>query len=189
MAADSLIVETAYDVLSKYGRDLSVALRKNLIEAKNFASGELADSIHFKVLVLPQSTTFELYMAEHWKWVDKGRGPTKSGYGGVAKGSPLDWQKPSLRKSILKWMSYKGIVPSLASGYGRNKSAGKVSTLTNLTASRSMATAIARSIHRKGYIGSGFFTKAMKGEGDLKELEKDLAAAIGKIVKATLIET
>lgn len=191
---DDVIVKTAYDVLMKYGDGLADQLGKNLTRTNfhgfsNRASGALSESIRFTVVQLPKSQTFELYMLDYWQWVDKGRKPTRSGFGGAVKGAPLDWAKPSLRKNILQWMTYKGIVPSLAKGYGRNKAAGKVSTLTDLEASRSMATAIARKIHRYGYVGSGFFSDAMKkGEaGDVTELEKDLMAALGRAVKLNII--
>lgn len=191
---DDVIIKTAYDVLTKYGEGLADQLGKNLTRTNfhgfsNRASGQLSESIRFTVVQLPQSQTFELYMLDYWQWVDKGRDKTNSGYGSAVKGAPLDWAKPSLRKNILQWMSYKGIVPSLAKGYGKNKAAGKVSTLTDLEASRSMATAIARKIHRYGYVGSGFFSDAMKkGEaGDVNELEKDLMVALGRAVKLNII--
>jgi hypothetical protein len=193
---EDIIIETAYDVLNKYGQDLSVALRENLIKNKNFATGGLADSIHFRVVVLPQSASFELYMADYWKYVDAGRGPTKGAKGGNGfisekKLMQLDWSNKTLRGKLLTWINRKGLTQSLAHGKGKNPSAGKVSTLTDLVATRMMAFRMSRKIHRSGYVGKGFFTNAMKGgeAGDIKQLERELAAILGNKIRVTLIET
>ena len=201
--ADNLLVETTYDLLTKYGGNLRKALqdnieRRNASGHSNFASGKLSNSIRFHVVVNPQGTTFEMFMADYWQWVDKGRGKTNSGFGGTVKGAPLDWAKPSLRRNILKWMTEKGITPTLkakatktmtGSGIHRHGAAGQIAVGSELFAARSMAAAIARKIHRYGYVGSGFFTDAMKqGQaGDVTQLEKDLAIVMGRAVKATII--
>jgi len=200
---DDVIVKTAYDVLTKYGEGLTSQLGKNLTRTNfhghsNFASGKLQKSIRFTVVQLPQSQTFELYMLDYWQWVDKGRKPTRSGFGGAVKGAPLDWAKPSLRKNILQWMTEKGITPTIKGkayrrltsvGLNVKTSAGDVAIGSSLFEARSMATAIARKIHRYGYVGSGFFSDAMKkGEaGDVTELEKDLMVALGRAVKLNII--
>lgn len=201
--ADEVIVRTAYDVLNKYGEGLVDALGKNLTRTNfhgfsNRASGKLSKSIHFHVLQMPQSQTFELYMADYWQWVDKGRNPTRSGYGDTVKGAPLDWAKPSLRKSILQWMTDKGITPTLKGkapktlsslGIHSHRAAGQIAVGSYLFEARSMAVRIARKIHRYGYVGSGFFSDAMKkGQaGDVEQLEKDLMTVLGRAVKVSII--
>ena len=186
MAEGEIIQRTMNEVLNDYGERVVAALKDNLEFRKKLASRRLSDSIKFKIVSLVDTTTFELSLADYYKFVDKGRGPTKSG-GGPIKG-PLDWGKPSLRKNILQWMTYKGIQPSAQMGYGKNKAAGKVSTATALDKAREMAYLISRKIHREGYKGSNFFTDVFKsgGVGDVKQLEQELSAAMGRAIRVEL---
>ena len=185
MAGEAIATEVE-EILNDYGERVVAALKDNLVFDKKTASGGLSDSIKFVIKFIGTEYVFELYLADYYKWVDKGRGPTRSG--GGAKGQPLDWSKPSLRKKILEWMMYKRITPSAAEGYGKNKSAGKVSLASDIKAARSMAYLISRKIHKEGYEGSGFFSKVFEpgGPGSIANLEAQLSQAIGKAIKVEL---
>lgn len=165
---------TVADVLNEYGAKVTAELTDNLEHDRKNASGNLSSSIKFQVRIVGQLYTFELTMAEYWKFVDKGRRPGKF----------------PPREAILQWMTNKRI-GSFLRGSGKNKAVGKKSILaTNLQAQRSIAYLIGRKIARKGIKGSGFYTDTFKSghAGDVKTLEESLSLLLERDVKVMIEE-
>ena len=178
------IQQTLEEVLNRYGDEVTEALGQNLINSNHKASGELQSSIRFKVFSFGTVSTFELYIDDYYKFIDEGRKPTSSAASTPFKG----WSAPSLRRSILQWLTYKGIGAIVRTKKGRNPAAPNGSAvMTGLQAQRTIATLIARKIHRFGYKGSGFFTKVFKGGvGDFRQLEMKIFEETGLNVKIDL---
>lgn len=168
-------IESIENILDSYGEAVVRQLVSNL-KTTNRASGNLRESIRFKIFTFGTVTTFELYLDDYYKFVDEGRKPTIGG------GSWKGWSQPSLRKSILKWLSYKNIQGKVNNG--------KKIKMSNIQAQRTAAFLIARKIHRYGYKGSGFFTKVFEsgGVGDSKLLEQQISEALGISVRVEIEE-
>ena len=164
---------TIEQILEDYGRKVETEIQKNL-DATHRASGALSKSIRFKVFTFGTVTTFELYLDDYYKFIDEGRKPTRSG--GTWKG----WSQPSLRRSILFWLQYKGI-----QGKVRTSKKGKMS---DLQMQRASAFLIARKIHQKGFKGDRFFSKVFDegAVGDPKLLEAQIAELLGISVKVEI---
>ncbi len=64
--------------LSKFGRNVQVSARTNLI-GRN-ATKKLANSIDFEVEVFPNSFSFEMFMEDYGEYLDKGVSGTETKY-------------------------------------------------------------------------------------------------------------
>lgn len=166
--------QTVTDILNEYGAEVVSELTDNIERDGKVATGNLSSSIRFQVKLVGKQYVFELFMADYWKFVDKGRRPGK----------------PPPRLAILKWLTAKRI-GSFVTGKGKNKSVGKKSILaTNLQAQKSLAYLIGRSIAKHGTKGSGFYTKAFAPghSGDTANLEEALSEALQRDVKVMIEE-
>lgn len=166
--------KTVTDVLNRYGAEVTAELTDNLEFDKKNATGNLSESIRYQVKILGKQYVFELFMADYWKWVDKGRR--------AGKAPP--------QKAILQWLTDKR-VGSFIRGQGKNKAVGNKSILaTNLQAQRSLAYLISRKIAKHGIKGSGFYTNTFKPghAGDTEPLEKELSEALQRDVKVMIEE-
>lgn len=159
-------IGTIKEILDRYGEKVVSALNDNLEFKKNIASGDLAKSIRFKVFSVSDVHTFELFIDDYYKWVDKGR---KSG------------KRPPIAP-ILKWLSYKQL-----SGVVNSKKAKAGVVKGN--ALKSMAYAVATNIGKHGTKGSHFYSDVFKsgGVGDITILEQEISEALRQSIKIQII--
>lgn len=165
---------TVIDVLDEYGQRLVSELRDNLEFGRHISSGELSSSIRYKSTILGSIYYWELFMADYWKFVDKGRRPGK--------------YPP--KSAILNWMTNKRI-GSFIRGKGANKAVKGGSVLaTNFMEQKRIAYLIQRKIAKRGTPATNFYTNAMKPNhaGDVKNLESDLSDLLKKDIKVTIEE-
>lgn len=140
-----LYPRSVVDVLDKYGIEIVDKLTKKLEQKKKNATGKLESSISFNYEKTPDGFDWNLQMAKHWRWVDKGRGAGKV---------PSD--------VIYKWLSEQRVQTKFKNlkGFGKKKS------LRELTVSqrKGLAYVISRSIAKKGYKGTGFYSSTVTAQ-------------------------
>jgi len=136
------------------------------------AGGGLERSMRFSVKFLGDHYRFQLMLADYYKFLDDGRGITKSG------------SKPGkLRDRIRKWIKEKQGQGFVLKGYEEKKKFFKKGTRKSLFEREldSASFLIARKIHRKGFKGSGWYSEVVN-DNLKKELQKSLAQAFKKDV-------
>lgn len=137
-----LIPKGVIGVLEQYGVSIVDTLTEKLEKKKKNSTGSLSDSIQFNYEETQYGFDWYLEMAKHWKWVDKGRGKGKV---------------PS--NVIYKWLNEQRVQTKFKAlkGFGKKKS------LRELTAKqkKGLAYVISRSIEKKGYKGSNFYSSTI----------------------------
>lgn len=162
--------DTLSDLVKAWAEMKSVELKESLLKNKprglnrnpGYASGGLFSSL--AALPITQSgdkVIARIQAEEQYQWVDAGRGPTRGGGNG------------GLVDALRVWISSKGIQV--------RESAGE-STQTVAERNKSLAIAIARKIHAKGYPGTGFFSKVIN-EQAYDELAEYLGNAVGRKIQ------
>ena len=127
-------------VIQNWGEQLAAEMRINLLKQKRKASGRLLSSIAAPLKInSPTSYTSEIVAEDYAEFVDAGRQPTK------IKGNG------QLYKSIQEWIVEKRIKDNKGRKYSSRKQEVN-----------SLAAAISKSIHRKGYKGKPFIVPALK---------------------------
>ena len=86
-------------VLEEYAVKLRNTYQDNLIRDGKIASGQLLNSIEYKVQYDDRAIWVELHLEEYYKWVENGRAP----------GKYPPWDDPD--NGILKWIRIKPIIP------------------------------------------------------------------------------
>lgn len=153
--------KTIAGVLEDFGIDSVAALQSNLDGSDTNVTFNLRQSITFEVKFFATNLRFRLSLADYYRQVDEGRGPTTAGGSGQVK------------NEIEKWINNRGIVP-------------KPSTLTGITPTRKqLAFLISRKIHREGFKGNQFYSKVIN-QNTLDELSTKVAEAFGKDVQIFL---
>ena len=142
-------------IIAEWSNKAVNLMRKELDNKNANASSSLKQSIQpGEITQTPTSLLITFLMEDYWEQVEFGRKPTKSGH---KEGTPYLWQ------SIKEWMAFKGIKPNKGVSYD------------------SLARAIARKIHRRGYKGKHFiedsFTESLQ-----QELANELATKLGDII-------
>lgn len=104
--------------------------------------------------------------AEHYQWIDGGRGPTRGGGDG------------SLVKSLTAWIASKGI---------QVRQSAAESKQTVAERNKGMAYAIAKKIHAKGFFGNnsegtGFFSKVINDQA-FEDLAEYLGESTGEKIR------
>lgn len=173
---NDIAVGTIKEVLNEYGEKVVAALNDNLEFKGNIASGDLAASIKFKVFSVSDVHTFELFIDDSYKWVDKGTKPSKYRHPGK-----------KMVDSIATWLSFKGL-----SGVVNSKKAKSKARPSNI---KSMAYAVATNIlkhgttKRFGYKGSSFYSDVFKagGVGDIALLEQQISEVLKQTIKIQII--
>lgn len=172
---------TVSAILEDYGTRLILELSKNLetpwrrrsgLVYNSVATGKLKSSIDFRTVIFGSLYSFELYMEDYWKWVDKGR----------PKGNA-----PPI-KAILNWLTARRF-GHYVYGYGKNPGRSKKSIIaTNYQAQKQLAYGIAVAIEKHGTEGSHFFSNCfLPGHsGDVQALEQEFLESLGLDIKVSL---
>lgn len=92
-------------VLEEFGNELRNTYQDKLIRDDKIATGELLNSVEYKVDYDDRSITLSLELAEYWKWVEEGREPG---------GAYPPWDDPN--EGILNWIKMKPVVPEERNG-------------------------------------------------------------------------
>lgn len=82
-------------VLGEFAQELSNRYQDNLIRDNKIASGNLLNSIDYKVQYDDRAIWVELHLEDYYKWVENGRGPGKF--------PPPD--------KIMEWIRVKPVIP------------------------------------------------------------------------------
>lgn len=155
------------DTLTKFGKAFVDALGKSLPREKD-ASGELRKSIRFQIKIFSEYYSFNLLMADYYKFVDEGR---KAG-----KGAP-----PA---EIMKWLS----ISRVRSKLNRNpKSIFRDKKGLKDYKIKGLAYIINRKIKQKGIKPTYFFTDVFE-DGRIEQLKRDLSIALKKDVLVSIKE-
>ena len=125
--------------LAQYGDAIADRYKQNLESSGRRASGELISSVATKVTVNGNEFIIELQLEDYWKYVEEGRGPTKS----------MTPSTPPLREKILEWIKVKPILPHPDKN-------GKLPTEEQL------AYLITRKIHNEGFEGTNDLEHTMQ---------------------------
>ena len=137
---ETFVSEGLVRVIQNWGEQLAAEMRINLLKQKRKASGRLLSSIAAPLKInSPTSYTSEIVAEDYAEFVDAGRQPTKT------KGNG------QLYKSIQEWIVEKRIKDNKGRKYTSRKQEVN-----------SLAAAISKSIHRKGYKGKPFIVPALK---------------------------
>ena len=145
-------------------------------ESKLAGSGNISE-----LIITDGKLKWVLLMSDYWKYVEYGRGPTKSGGNGAVFRNIHDhwlpWKGWNFNSKLREWGFLKSGNPDLP--YEKS-----LTTLSDI---------IARSIHKKGtiqrfnYKGTDFVKETLKEQ--LPELSKQLAKNLGRKVEVTLAGT
>jgi hypothetical protein len=163
--------------LAELGQRLVNELTAKLDQKGKVASGNLRQSIGYKVVRNGDELAFQITADEYYQQVDKGRGKsTKKG------------DKP-LSAIIYEWIIRKGIPVGELTRAGAAKKFGGRKRLRSLIENRrrGMAFAIARKIHKRGYKGSNFWSEVVNEEL-LTQVEKEIALLFRVQIQATLTD-
>jgi len=137
---EAFVSEGLVRVIQNWGEQLAAEMRINLLKQKRKASGRLLSSIAAPLKInSPTSYTSEIVAEDYAEFVDAGRPPTRT------KGNG------QLYKSIQEWIVEKRIKDNKGRKYTSRKQE-----------LNSLAAAISKSIHRKGYKGKPFIVPALK---------------------------
>lgn len=148
------------ELIRKFGDTFVRELEKNLPPEKD-ASGKLRGSIRVQFKFFTDTYSAEVYMADYWKWVDKGRKPGKM--------PPFD--------DIARWVNTKRTLAIDKS----KRIVKKGNRLSDLKASRknSIIYLIRRKIAKKGIEPTNFFTDTLK-KGFVTDFKKAVATEYKK---------
>jgi len=137
---ETFVSEGLVRVIQNWGEQLAAEMRINLLKQKRKASGRLLSSIAAPLKInSPTSYTSEIVAEDYAEFVDAGRPPTRT------KGNG------QLYRSIQEWIVEKRIKDNKGRKYTSRKQEVN-----------SLAAAISKSIHRKGYKGKPFIVPALK---------------------------
>ena len=154
-------------------KDLRHSLESNRPRGKNsnpgYASGSLWESLDFdRTLVQERGSEViaRINAEEHWQWVDGGRKPTRNSGDG------------SIIKSLTEWIMSKGI---------QVRQSAQESSQTVQERNLSLAHAIAKKIHAKGFYGNnsegtGFFSRVINDQA-FDDLAEYLGESTGEKIR------
>lgn len=158
--ADIDIVKLVERKLTEYGDQITATLRDKLIAAGKIGTGDLIESIQFKVSEQDGIVTLDIVANEYFQWVDQGIKP-----GGK--------QPPPAK--MLQWVQTRGLRPKAASGIPESK-AGLPRT------DRSLAFLIGRKIARDGIPATNVLSSAMN------EVQYPLANGLNEVITQAIVD-
>lgn len=127
-------------VIQNWGEQLAAEMRINLLKNKRKASGRLIASVAAPLIInSPTSYQSNVEAEDYAEFVDGGRQPTRNSGNG------------QLYKSLQQWIVEKRIKDNKGRKYKNRKQEVN-----------SLAAAISKSIHRKGYKGKPFIVPSLK---------------------------
>jgi hypothetical protein len=153
------------DLVFGWAQYTTERLQKSLLSSRmpgNATSGRASMGLYQSLAAVPTTrrgneVVGKIQSEEHYQWVDGGRGPTKGGGSG------------QLVKALRLWIADKGIPIRQSAGESKQTVAER---------NTSLAIAIARKIHTKGYKGNKFFSKIIN-DATFEEFAEYLGQAMG----------
>jgi len=164
-------------------------LRDSLASYDAVTTGELAQSIDVRYELKDGGMIVSIYMDEYWKFVDKG---VKGTQDEKAPNSPYSYKssKDSIPANLLSgtngWIAAKGISLSHIASNRKDKNGHFVKrkrTLTNPEANKTLAFAMAKSIHKKGVKAQPFYSDVIN-----EKWVKSFAVKMGEALKQDIID-
>lgn len=178
--------------MADYAKKFIQAAQRNLRSKQKIDTGALMD-IQFEVDYMGKSFILTIgYEAgskaeQYWDFVNKG----VAGVGKSLSGSPYKFKTKGASKKMIDamqgWISRHNIQPSdkySISGLEKKRKSIR-STVSKTTKLRSLATAFARSIKKKGIEQTNYFDNALKLFNSA-EFQKDIAEAVGYEVQIAI---
>ena len=151
------------ELLLRITNELIEDWRKQLINDKSYATGDLAQSLRPATI---KPDLIETAGAPHWKYINYGVNGTK-----INRGAPTHGSAPkgnlSFYEAIKKWMYDKGITPP--DGYTREQFAGMVKN----------------SIRMKGIEATHFFDKVLT-EQRVDEMSQRVSDLVGQAIRTVI---
>jgi len=179
-------------LLAEYAGKFITAAQRNLRSKQKIDTGALMD-VQFEVGYMGKSFVLTLgyeagsKAAEYWDFVNQG----VAGVGKTLSGSPYKFKTKGASKKMIDamqgWISRHNIRPSdkyTISGLEKKRKSIR-STVRQTTKLRSLATAFARSIKKKGIQPTNYFDNALKLFNSA-EFQKDLSEAVGFEVQVAI---
>jgi hypothetical protein len=179
-------------LLAEYAGKFISAAQRNLRAKQKIDTGALMD-VQFEVSYMGKSFVLTLgyeagsKAAEYWDFVNQG----VAGVGKTLSGSPYKFKTKGASKKMIDamqgWISRHNIRPSdkyTISGLEKKRKSIR-STVSQTTKLRSLATAFARSIKKKGIQPTNYFDNALKLFNSA-EFQKDLSEAVGFEVQVAI---
>ena len=180
------------NILATYAKKFIEAAQRNLRAKQKIDTGDLLD-MTFDVTYMGKSYMVTIgypkdsKMAEYWDFVNQG----VAGVGKTLSGSPYKFKTKGASKKMIDamqgWISRHNIRPSdkyTISGLEKKRKSIR-STVSQTTKLRSLATAFARSIKKKGIQPTNYFDNALKIFNSA-EFQKDLSEAVGFEVQVAI---
>jgi len=179
-------------LLAEYAGKFISAAQRNLRSKQKIDTGALMD-VQFEVRYMGKSFVLTLgyeagsKAAEYWDFVNQG----VAGVGKTLSGSPYKFKTKGASKKMIDamqgWITRHNIRPSdkyTISGLEKKRKSIR-STVSQTTKLRSLATAFARSIKKKGIQPTNYFDNALKLFNSA-EFQKDLSEAVGFEVQVAI---
>lgn len=179
-------------LLATYAQKFIEAAQRNLRAKHKIDTGALME-ITFDVSFMGKGYTLTLgypkdsKAAEYWDFVNQG----VAGVGKTLSGSPYKFKTKGASKKMIDamqgWITRHNIRPSdkyTISGLEKKRKSIR-STVSQTTKIRSLATAFARSIKKKGIQPTNYFDNALKLFNSA-EFQKDLSEAVGFEVQVAI---
>ena len=178
-------MDVVEDLLATYAKKFIEAAQRNLRAKQKIDTGALMD-MTFDVSYMGKSYMVTIgypkdsKAAEYWDFVNQG----VAGVGKTLSGSPYKFKTKGASKKMIDamqgWITRHNIRPSdkyTISGLEKKRKSIR-STVSQTTKIRSLATAFARSIKKKGIQPTNYFDNALKLFNSA-EFQKDLSEAVG----------
>ena len=151
------------ELLLRITNELIEDWRKQLINDKSYATGDLAQSLRPATI---KPDLIETAGAPHWKYINYGVNGTM-----INRGAPTHGKAPkgnlSFYEAIYKWIGDKGIVPN--EGMTREQLAG----------------AIVNSVRMKGIEATHFFDKVLT-EQRVDEMSQRVSDLVGQAIRVVI---
>lgn len=160
--------------------EFTVAAKENLQQRDQVSSGRLQDSIRPVVVELGNNNIVDIYVAEYYKYLDKGvRGYKGAGSGEFQFRTPFPSRK--MVTEIQKWMKREGLAIRNTK-VAINPREGRRLAFAGQDTGRARAFAVAMAVKKKGIKGSKFWTDAIRA------LEEDFANDVAQALRIDVIE-
>ena len=182
-------------ILADYAKKFINAAQRNLRAKQKIDTGVLLD-MNFEVTYMGRNYVLTVgyekgsKAEQYWDFVNKG----VAGVGKSLSGSPYKFRTKGASKKMIDamqgWISRHNIQPSdkySISGLEKKRKSIR-STVSKTTKLRSLATAFARSIKKKGIEQTNYFDNALKLFNSA-EFQKDIAEAVGYEVQIAIVNS
>ena len=182
-------------ILADYAKKFINAAQRNLRAKQKIDTGELLD-MNFEVTYMGSSYILTVgyekgsKAEQYWDFVNKG----VAGVGKSLSGSPYKFKTKGASKKMIDamqgWITRHNIQPSdkyTIKGLEKKRKSIR-STISKTNNLRSLATAFARGIKKKGIEQTNYFDNALKLFNSA-EFQKDIAEAVGYEVQIAIVNS